>query len=287
MEAPAQTNALALRAKALIHLDRFAEAEECLQTYLRRQTQSPDGRYLLGYVQFRLGKPADSLSTFTEAAKLEPPSASDLRIVGLDYVLLNDYPDAVHWLERSVAEKPNDAESLYHLGRTYYVLNSFDKAAAAFRGTLELQPDNVKAQDNLGLCYIGMNEPELAEKAFRNAIAVDKVAAKPSPQPYLNLADLLSRDRASPEAFDLLNTAEKLGGPTERIHELKGRLYLAASQLNAAEAEIRAAIALQPGNGSYHYLLGRILKREGNDPDAKKEFALTRTLLSTHSSQPN
>ena len=132
LEAPAQTNALALRAKALIHLDRFVEAEECLQTFIHRQTHSPDGKYLLGYVQFRLGKAKESLSTFTEAAKLEPPSPSDLRIVGLDYVLLNDYPDAVQWLERSVAENPNDAESLYHLGRTYYVLNSFEKAAAAW-----------------------------------------------------------------------------------------------------------------------------------------------------------
>lgn len=286
-EAPGATNARALRAKALIHLDRYAEAEASLQDYLETHKDSPDGRYLLGYVELRLNKPKESLAVLTAAAKLQRPSPNDLKIVGLDYVLLKDYSDAVRWLEKSVAGDATDTESLYYLGRAYYVLNNFDKAVASFTHVLQIQPDHVKAQDNLGLCYDALNEPEQAETAFRKAIALTAETPKPSPQPYVNLADLLSRTAANPEALDLLHTAETLGGPEERIHELKARVYMESNELPQAETEVRAAIGLKPQSGPYHYLLGRILKKQGKVKEAEAEFALTKTLLGSHSTQVN
>ena len=38
----------------------------------------------------------------TKAAALQSPTGDDLKIVALDYVLLNDYSDAVRWLEKAV-----------------------------------------------------------------------------------------------------------------------------------------------------------------------------------------
>ncbi len=71
-----------------------------------------------------------------------------------------------------------------------------------------------------------------------------------------------------------------------RKAELRGRIFFAENRFPEAEAELRAAIASQPQDGALHYLLGRVLKREGKAGDAEKEFAQTRALLGTHSSAP-
>ncbi len=173
LAAPGKTDALALRAKALINLERFSDAEHCLRQYLQAHSDSADASYLLAYVLFREDRARDSLAEYTAAARLQRPRADDFKIVGLDYVLLNDIPDAIKWLQRSVGENPKDAEAVYHLGRAFYVQNSFDKAIVCFERALQLDPNYVKSENNLGLAYKGKNRLDLAEAAYRKAIAME------------------------------------------------------------------------------------------------------------------
>jgi tetratricopeptide (TPR) repeat protein len=281
---PGATKALALRAKALIHLDRFAEAEQCLRTFLHSNPASADGTYLLAYVLFRRNEAAESLAMYTAATKLQPPQADDFKVVGLDYVLLNDYPDAVKWLERAVREDPSSAESLYYLGRAYYVENSFDRAIEAFQRALTIDPRLIKAEDNLGLAYEGKNQLQAAETAYRKAIDLSNDASKRDPGPFLNLADLLRRMGREDEALALLDAAEHIDGPSEKSEEIRGRILFSQNRLPEAEGQLRAALASNPQNGPLHYLLGRVLKQEGKAAQAEQEFAQTRKLLGTGSS---
>jgi tetratricopeptide (TPR) repeat protein len=284
---PGNTNALALRAKALIHLNEFEQARSCLNNYLRVHSKSADAKYLLGYVLFRLNKPSESLAIYTSAAVLQRPTPDDFKIVGLDYVLLNDYLDAVRWLERSVSEAPNDAESLYYLGRAYYVQNAFDKAIAAFHKALELKPDDAKAENNLGLALEGKNELEAAESAYRKAIRMGEDLRQPNAEPYTNLAELLSHGERDREALSLVEEAEHLGGKTARTEQIRGQILTAQNKLPQAEAAFRAALAVKPENGALHYLLARVLKREGKLDDAEKEFAASKALTASRSATPN
>ncbi len=286
-QAPGTTNASALRAKALIHLGRFDEAEHSLRDYMRRHPESPDASYLLGYVLFRENKPGESLRTYTAAAQLQRPAPSDFKIVGLDYVLLNDYPSAIKWLERAVAEGPGDAEAVYYLGRAYYWQNSFDKAITCFERAIQLDPQYAKAKDNLGLAYEGKSDLKAAEAAYREAIQTGTNSGHPNEESYLNLADLFRRTGRSADALALLGKADKIGGKSERSEEIRARIFFAQDRVPDAEAEVRAALAAKPEDGALHYLLGRILKREGRADQAEKEFAQTRKLLGTHSSLLN
>lgn len=286
-QSPGATNALALRAKALIHLREFEEARRCLDSYLNTHPQSADAKYLLGYVLFRLNKPSESLAVYTAAAALQHPAADDLKIVGLDYVLLNDYSDAVHWLERSVTEQPNDAESWYHLGRAYYVENNFDKAIAAFERALELNPRDAKAENNLGLALEGKNETAAAEAAYRKAIRIGESSGQQSAQPYINLAELLSHREGGAEALSLIEEAERIGGKSERTEQIRGQILFAQNRFSAAESAFRTALEFKPADGTLHYLLGRVLKREGKLDDAEKEFAESKALSAARSSNPN
>jgi len=229
-----------------------------------------------------VNQPRESLAAYTAAAALERPGADDLKIVGLDYVLLNDYPDAIRWLERSVAENPADVEAVYGLGRAYYTQNVFDRAIASFQQALKLDPRLGKAHNNLGLALAAQNHTEDAEAEYRRAIEVDQETGKRSEQPFINLAELLIDRNRIPEALRLLDTAKQIDPQSERIEPLRGRALLSVDRLEEAEAAFRAALAIHE-SGVLHYQLGRALKRLGKTEEASREFDRSKTLLGTHS----
>src|SRR5712664_4145327 len=104
--APGATDALLYESKAHVHLEQFTAAETALRRYLLLHAASGDALYLLGYVLHRESKATESLETYTKAVQYRAPAGDDLKIVGLNYVLLNDYPDAIKWLEKAVEAEP-------------------------------------------------------------------------------------------------------------------------------------------------------------------------------------
>jgi tetratricopeptide (TPR) repeat protein len=279
-------DALLVRARALIHLDRYREAEASLRQYINVHADAADAKFLLGYVLFREDRPEQSLAIYTAAAELQRPVPDDFKVVGLDYVLLNDYPDAIRWLERSVQENPKDAEAVYYLGRAYYAQNWFEKAIAQFQQALALNPLFVRAENNLGLALAAQNKLDLAEQAYRRAIQMGEEGEKRSEQPYINLGELLIDHNRVLEALELLNAAKNIDPKADRVDQLRGRALLAENRYAEAEEAFRAAIALKPDSGVLHYQLGRVLKRLGRDEEARQEFARSKALLGTHSALP-
>src|SRR6202022_1544887 len=148
---PGTTDSLLYEGKCYVHLQRFAEAENTLRHFVAANPGSADAMYLLGYVLNRENKPKESLEIYTKAAAITRPSGDDLKVVALDYELLNDNWDAIHWWEAAVALEEKNTEAWYFLGRTYYTSGRLPEARRAFEKVLELDPHNAKAKNNLGL----------------------------------------------------------------------------------------------------------------------------------------
>jgi tetratricopeptide (TPR) repeat protein len=278
---PAQTDALLYRGKCLVNLAQFNEAANVLQAYLASHPQSDDAAYLLAYVRFRQEKPSDSLALFTAAAKLKTPTADDLKIVAFDYVLLNDYADAAHYLEEALKMDPENIEARYHLGRVRYQQNQFNQAIAAFEEVLKRDPRNVKAQANLGLCFEGLNQMEPAVAAYRKAIDWDKSSLVHNEQPYLDLGILLGKSNRSEEAIPLLVRASEIDPKSGQIRYELGKAYFDLGRLQDAQAATLEAVRLNPKDATAHYLLGRIYHRIGKTDLSAQEFKLTETLQQT------
>jgi cytochrome c-type biogenesis protein CcmH/NrfG len=98
----------------------LAEEEARLRKALESNPEAPAVLYQLGLVLRQENKPRDSLEAYTHAARLQKPTADQLRSVALDYVLLNDYGDAIHWLQIALSFDPNNVDALYSLGRCFY-----------------------------------------------------------------------------------------------------------------------------------------------------------------------
>ncbi len=278
---PGATDALLYEGKCLINLGHFKEADTIIQSYITAHPHSEDGSYLIAYIRFREDKPKESLQLFTDAGKLKPPTADDLKIVALDYVLLNDFSDAGRYLDIALKLEPNNLEARYHLGRVRYEQNRFDEAIAAFQEVLKHDPNDVKAEENLGLCLEAKNQTDQAIAAYRKAIEFDASAKDHTEQPYLDLGTLLIKLNQAKNAVPVLSQAKEINPKSSKVHYQLGKAYFDMSLLPDAKTAAENAASLNPDDIPTHYLLGKIYQRLGKSDLAAKQFKLTETLTRT------
>jgi len=269
---PRTTDALLYQAKCFVHLEDFAGAERALRNYLSARRDSADATYLLGFVLYRENRPAESLAAYTKGAALVSPTADDLKIVGLDYVLLNDYSDAIKWLEKAAEIDAKNKDAWYYLGRAYYTKSRLAEARKAFLKLLDLDPHDVRAENNLGLILETEGQPAGAIEAYRRAIAWQADSLRPSEQPYVNLGSILMEQGQIKDALEPLQKAVEVA-PVNAYCRLKlGMYYRKVGQLESAQTELEKATQLAPNSAAAHYQLGRVYK-ELHVPDrAQVEF---------------
>ena len=262
----------------------LAQKEADLRAAIAGQPESPSLLYALALVLRQENKVGDSLKTYTKAAKYRKPTPEELRSVALDYVMLNDFDDAIHWLEVAAAMDPSDVNILYALGRCYYTKNRFADAGKMYEQVLALQPRHLKAEENLGLVYEATNRPKEAESALRNAVSWAN-ANGADEWPFLDLGDFLLDQNRAKDAIEPLQIAVRIQPGSAPAHEKLGRALLADQQSSAGISELEESTKLDPRNPKAHYELGRALRQAGQSEQAKKEFALSQKLYATHSEE--
>jgi tetratricopeptide (TPR) repeat protein len=262
----------------------LAQKESDLRAALAAQPDSADLLYALGLVLRQEGKPRESLDTYTRAARYRKPASAELRSVAIDYVLLNDYEDAIHWLELAVGTNPTDADTLYALGRCYYSKDRYVDAGRMFARVLELEPKHLKAEENLGLVYDATNCPDKSEEALRAAAGW----ANPNGTdewPFLDLGNFLLEQNRAQEAIAPLRIAVRIQPVRATSHEKLGRALLATKDTAEGITELEAAARLEPKDPKTHYELGRALRQAGLTERAQEEFGLSQKLYSAHSQE--
>jgi tetratricopeptide (TPR) repeat protein len=277
---PGVTDALLLEGKALVHTEDFAHAEQVLRTFIKLHRDSSDALYMLAFVQHRQNQPAESLETYTRAAALAPPTGDDLKIIGLNYVLLDDYPDAIRWLEKAVEVDPKNRDAWYYLGRAYYTKAHLSEARKAFLTVLDLHPQDAKAENNLGLIFETSGNLAAAIDAYKNAIEWQDSAPHPSEQPYVNLGNLMLEQGHTDEALVALERAVAIAPSDAFCHMKLGIAYRQAGRLVDARRELEQATELEPENATAHYQLGRLYKEMHSLDRARAEFDRTAELQS-------
>ena len=275
---PGVTDALLYRAKSLVHVDDFAGAEAALRGYLQAHRDSSDALYMLGFVLNRESRPADSLTTYTQAAAITRPTSDDLKIVGLDYALLDDYAGAIKWLEKAVELDNRNKDAWYYLGRAYYTKARLGEARKAFEAILGLDPSNARAENNLGLILETEGKPEEAIASYRKAIAWQEHAPPITEQPYVNLGNILVEQGRPKEAVAPLEKAVALAPNNAYCRMILGVLYRKIGEMEKARRELERATELDPGNAKAHYQLGRLYKDMNDLSRAKAEFDRTAEL---------
>src|SRR5207248_7312102 len=186
-------------------------------------------------------------------------------------------------LRRAAELAPGEDDYSVNLG--LLALESDDAAAAAdyFREAAEREPDSAEDRALLILSL---------ERAERNAEAdQEREAAKeafgPNGLPAIHLDDNketlarltrikteldISGLRAEPAEAPASASFTAAASDTPAAHIRKGRQELSAGNMDAAEKEFRAVLAVEPANAAAHRGLGEIARRQGKMDDAVKEL---------------
>jgi tetratricopeptide (TPR) repeat protein len=283
---PGSTDALLYEAKSLVHLERLVAAEAALRSHIQSHHHSADALYMLGFVLNRENRPSDSLAAYTQAAAITQPTADDLKIVGLDYVLLDDYPDAINWLEKAVSLDSKNKDAWYYLGRAYYTRSRLSNAEKAFITVLQLDPRNPKAENGLGLVFESSAQPAAALDAYQKAITWDEGDPRKSEQPYVNMGSLLLEQGRTKDAIPPLETAVALAPGNAYCRMRLGTAYFRVGQMDKAQRELEKATQIDPENAAAHYQLGKVYKQTHQLERAKAEFDRTAELQNRASAVP-
>jgi tetratricopeptide (TPR) repeat protein len=287
-------------AESLIEKGQLNEAEAAVRQELKIAPDAPAAHFLLGYILYREiqtqakridpdpnaiyaapGKSLielreknakESLAEFTTGARYRTPSAFDLKIVAMDYVLLGDFIDADKWLTRSLELNPTDSDGWYQLGRTKYNENRFPEAIDTFKKCLAIDATNVKAEENLGLSYAGLGDVPEAIKAYQTAIDWQASFVGKDAEAYFALGTLLLDQNRSADAIPVLIQATQIAPSVSQGHELLGKAYLQTQDLLKAQTELEEAVKLSPDTARLHYILGQVYRKEGLTAKAKAEF---------------
>jgi tetratricopeptide (TPR) repeat protein len=312
----AQPEATLAEAKSLFEKGFVTQAEKATRQFLLEHADSAEGHYLLGYILFdevrqkyigeeqkegenfryrdtvgaslaatRDAKARESLAQLSAGARYHPPSALDLKMVALNYLLLKDQPSAEKWLTASITLNPQDAETWYYLGRTKYSETKYAGAIEAFEHCLKLHPENVVAEYNVGLSYEGLNQSNEAIQAYQNAIAWES-QHEFTPDPYVGLARLYLHQNQPEKAVPYLLQAVTAFPQLSLPHEELGKAYSDLHRLPEAQEQLEKAVQLSPQKASLRCLLGQLYQQEKMTAKAQVEFGHCTVLRNNQSGPP-
>jgi tetratricopeptide (TPR) repeat protein len=190
-------------------------------------------------VEFLEGKMGASAASYEEASRLAPLRDSDSFTLAMALVKLGDDAQARALLISLAAKHPESSVYPYWLGRLDYDQRRYKEAVEKLEQAAQLDPRSARIWDSLGLALDMQGEMQQAREKFEKAVGLNRSLPHPSPWPPQDL----------------------------------GYLLLRMDQLHDAEANLREALRYDAQLSEAHYHLGRVLEKEGRDPEAIEEYS--------------
>ncbi len=123
-------------------IDMWAEAEEDLQRALRLSKDDPAVLNYLGYSWIDQGvNLSQGLEMIKKAVEQEPDNGAYVDSLGWAYYRLNDFPQALVYLEKASLIEPVDPTITSHLGDVLWQLERKTEARYQWRKALAFEPD--------------------------------------------------------------------------------------------------------------------------------------------------
>lgn len=149
-----------------------------------------------------------------------------------------------------------------------YNERDYEQALKEFLEMEKEDADDSRLLNNIGLCYANMRDNEKAKWYYGRAIGLDPSQA----QTYVNMSDLLFKERRLLEAIELLqNAVYELPQDVTTRHYL-ARVYMEDKRYEEAIATLDVVLELSPKNPDAHWDLGMVYFELGDWYSAISNF---------------
>jgi len=126
----------------------------------------------------------EAIPEFKEALKLYPADSDLYYYLGVCNYYLEQYQEAIDYLQKAQKAKPND-DVYYYLGITHYSLGQYPEALNYLNKLLEINPNDAEAYSIIGTCNYLMGNLGLAKENLSKAKELFKKQGD-----YLKASDL-------------------------------------------------------------------------------------------------
>ena len=182
----------------------------------------------------RKDKPAEAVTAYREALKLQPKNIEAHLILGELLGAQKDFAGAEAELKQATALNPKLAPAWAELTNLYLQQKKYAEGEAALRGWLQSDPQN--------------------------------------PGAHLQLARVLAAEGKNDDAIAEAQLGMKGGPPDPETAREVAAIYSAAGHYEDAAALYRPLVAQQPNDAELHYAYGQALMSGHHFPEAEQEF---------------
>lgn len=259
-------------------------AAEFVQRYPSDRAQLAQAHQLLGRALLKLNRDQEARKELEEAVALDPTFANgyDLAVACLD---LDDEKCAVQIFSEMETSFGDTAELHLAFGRAYGESDFQPRAIAELHRTIQENPRLPGAHYLLAAMLLASGNGDSATAEAEAALKEESAISPRDSVTYTALGKIaLTRGRYS-EAESYLKKAASLGPSSPDPYLYLGQMYFESNRFADAEAALRQCIRLTTdvSRNRYqvqkaHFLLGRILMKDGDQAAAHQEMQVAREL---------
>lgn len=243
-------------AKLYIQQNNLDKAIESLQNEVKKNPQSDEGFYLLGFVQGEQGDIKSMLENFEKSVAISDKFKKNI-----------SESKKYHW-----ADGFNKGVQLFNKGSKHGDTDSagviFQKAIEKFNNAIACEPDSADTYKNLAFAYINMGDRDAAIAPYKKVVELTK-----GEEDYVQLGDLYVQqglrlkedgdEEAGMASFDkaikVLEEGKSIYPNSGDILLLLSNSYIAANKLDVAKEAFQEGVLKDPENQFYRYNYGSLL----------------------------
>ncbi len=210
-----------------------------------RQTDDAQDLFSRGHNAFTGGDYREAIECFSRAIGLRPDVAAAYRFRAYAYLELGDRVRALNDLDQAIRLKPDDIQSYADRAAELFTQKAYDLAIADCEQVLKLDPGRAPMYGLRGRCHAERGDTENALRDYATAMEGD------------------------PE-----NAARYL--------LWRAQLHLDCEDYTLAEADVSAALELEPNNPEAQYTRGMIRQQTGDTDGAIGDYTASLLLNPEH-----
>jgi len=242
----------------------FQSAAEFYKQAVAIHPEIPELRANLGLMYYQTGKSDQAAEAFLAALRLNPALFVPNLFLGLDYVRLKRFDNAIPYLKRAALSKPTEIQTQLALGDAYKGVGNTHLATTSYLRASEIDTRNSDVWYRLGISYLEQIEADARVLLTRY---------KDSAYLQLLMADNFAEQHAfvqAAEGYEKVLTHSNVPFGAKANY---GFVLLNRHDLVGAERVLSSELASNPGSVMSKLGMARLWIEQGKTDEGAKEIA--------------
>lgn len=251
------------RASDLIKEQKFDEAAQILAQETKKSPKDAQAAFFYGVALEGLGKTTEAEGEYRRAIGLDAQLIESSQNLSALLLQQEKNEDALTVTEHALKSAPKDGALLANRALALDMLGR-SEAVGAYEQLLEVKPDDQANRFNYAVALYTNKRPDDAKAQLAKINSTDMDL----------LLDVEKLQVALKDFAGCVSTWDKVIAGAQSAEALthRARCRLMAGDPKAAEADLKAALALDEKSAIAHYYYGMMLKKNGKKAEAKTHF---------------